>query len=131
MHHHFSPIFQLHHLMECCCRRKKFLEALAKNLGPCLLRALRDDSTLQSALCSMLELEVIENKDCQMQIITTLQSTPSGKQQYTALCQRQMHLRELVSVFIHLFIFLFFLKHNSKLLIIRRIEWRGVVRFRG
>lgn len=101
------PIFQLHHLLECCCRRKKFLEGLAKNLGPCLLRALRDDSTLQSALCSMLELEVIENKDCQMQIITTLQSTTSGKQQYTALCQRQMHLRELVSAF-KLFISYFF-----------------------
>lgn len=85
----------LHHLLECCCRRKKFLEALAKNLGPCMLRALRDDSTLQSTLCSMLELEVVENKDYQMQIITTLQSTPSGKQQYTVLCQRQMHLREL------------------------------------
>ncbi|XP_054720950.1 C-Maf-inducing protein-like [Uloborus diversus] len=85
----------LKHLLDCCCRRKKFLEGLAKSLGPCMLRALRDDATLQSTLCSMLELEVVDNKDLQMQIITTLQSTSTGKQHYASLCQRQMHLREL------------------------------------
>ncbi|KFM61640.1 C-Maf-inducing protein, partial [Stegodyphus mimosarum] len=85
----------LKNLLDCCCRRKKFLENLTKSIGPCMLRALRDDQTLQSALCSMLELEVVDNKDLQMQIITTLQSTPTGKQHYTALCQRQHHLRQL------------------------------------
>nr|XP_042903659.1 C-Maf-inducing protein isoform X2 [Parasteatoda tepidariorum] len=82
-------------LLDCCCRRKKFLEGLAKSISPCMLRALRDDHTLQSALCSMLELEVLDNNDLQMQIIMTLQSTPAGKQNYAALCQRQQHLREL------------------------------------
>ncbi|XP_055933157.1 C-Maf-inducing protein-like [Argiope bruennichi] len=85
----------LKHLLECCCRRKKFLENLTKSIGPCMLRALRGDATLQSVLCSMLELEVIDNKDLQVQMITTLQSTPSGKQLYASLCQRQQHLREL------------------------------------
>ncbi|GIY85374.1 c-Maf-inducing protein [Caerostris extrusa] len=85
----------LKHLLECCCRRKKFLEQLSKSIGPCMLRALRGDATLQSALCSMLEMEVIDNKDLQVQMITTLQSTPSGKQLYASLCHRQQHLREL------------------------------------
>lgn len=82
-------------LLSCCCQRKRFLERFTKYIGPCMLRALRDDETLQSALCSMLELEVIENKDLQLQLITTLQSTETGRKHYAALCQRQEHLREL------------------------------------
>ncbi|XP_076321319.1 C-Maf-inducing protein-like isoform X3 [Tachypleus tridentatus] len=85
----------LKNLLGCCCRRKRFLQGLNKCLGPCMLRALRDDETCQQALCAMLELEVVENKDMQLQIITTLQTTSTGKQQYAALCQRQMHLKEL------------------------------------
>lgn len=82
-------------LMECCCRRKRFLQSLNKYQGPCMLRALRDDETCQEALCAMLELDIVESKDMQLQIITTLQSTDSGKQHYGSLCNRQRHLKEL------------------------------------
>ena len=49
-------------------------------------------------LCAVLEYEIIESNDLKMQIITTLQSTPEGKQMYTQLCNQQIQLRELVSV---------------------------------
>lgn len=48
-------------------------------------------------LCAMLEMEVIDNQDLKMQMITTLQSTCEGKRMYTDLCNRQIALRELVS----------------------------------
>ncbi|RWS08653.1 C-Maf-inducing protein-like protein, partial [Dinothrombium tinctorium] len=64
-------------------------------LGPCMLRALRDDETCQQTLCAMLELDVVENNDIKLQIITTLQSTSTGRSHYAALCQRQLHLKEL------------------------------------
>jgi hypothetical protein len=44
----------------------------------------------------MLEWELIEQEDQKMQLVSTLQSTPSGRDNYAALCQRQLHLRELV-----------------------------------
>ena len=44
----------------------------------------------------MLEWELIEQEDQKMQLVSTLQSTPSGRENYAALCQRQLHLRELV-----------------------------------
>jgi hypothetical protein len=44
----------------------------------------------------MLEWELIEQEDQKMQLVSTLQSTASGQDKYTALCQRQLHLRELV-----------------------------------
>ncbi|PVD20391.1 hypothetical protein C0Q70_18545 [Pomacea canaliculata] len=43
----------------------------------------------------MLEMEVIDNQDLKMQMITTLQSTCEGKRMYTDLCNRQIALREL------------------------------------
>lgn len=88
--------FQLKHLISCCCRRKRFLITLNKSLGPLMLRALRDDETCQQILCAMLELDVVESNDMQLQIITTLQSTSTGKAHYNELCQRQLHLKELV-----------------------------------
>lgn len=45
----------------------------------------------------MLEWKLIEGADQSLQVVTTLQSTPSGKRHYQGLCERQMHLRELVS----------------------------------
>ncbi|CAG2182330.1 unnamed protein product, partial [Oppiella nova] len=60
-----------------------------------MLRALRDDDTCQQILCAMLELNVVDSVDMQQQIITTLQSTPTGKSHYFDLCQRQLHLKEL------------------------------------
>lgn len=44
----------------------------------------------------MLEMEVIENQDLKMQMITTMQSTCEGKRMYADLCNRQIALRELV-----------------------------------
>lgn len=82
-------------LVSCCCRRKSFLQSLNKMMGSCMLLALRDNVTCQEVICAMLELEVVDNEDQKMQMVTTLQSTTNGKRQYSALCERQMHLREL------------------------------------
>jgi hypothetical protein len=88
---------QLKTLLHCCCRCKWFLSQLTKKqLGACLLLALRGHSAAQEALCLMLEWELIEQEDQKMQLVSTLQSTPSGRENYAALCQRQLHLRELV-----------------------------------
>lgn len=48
-------------------------------------------------LCLMLEYNIIENKDTQLQIISTLESTPVGLHMYEQLCDRQRELKELVS----------------------------------
>lgn len=82
-------------LLFCCCKRRKFLQSLSKSLGPCMLRALRDDDVCQQALCAMLEMDVVESRDLQLQLITTLQSTTNGKKHYAVLCDKQMHLRQL------------------------------------
>ena len=44
----------------------------------------------------MLEWQLVEGRDQCLQIMTTLQSTSSGKKKYQALFERQMHLQELV-----------------------------------
>ena len=49
----------------------------------------------------MLEFEILESQDMKMQSITTLQSTSEGKKMYAALCDRQIALRELVSLVSH------------------------------
>ncbi|XP_042225826.1 C-Maf-inducing protein-like isoform X2 [Homarus americanus] len=82
-------------LITCCCKRKKFLGMLVKSLGACMLLALRGNVTAQDVLCLMLEWKLIEGSDQSLQVVTTLQSTPTGKRRYQALCDRQMHLREL------------------------------------
>ena len=64
-----------------------------------MLRALRDDETCQQILCAMLELDIVENKDLLLQMITTLQSTQNGTLHYLAVCKRQLHLKELVFCF--------------------------------
>ena len=45
----------------------------------------------------MLEWRLIESNDLRLQVVTTLQSTSTGKHCYQDLCDRQLHLRELVS----------------------------------
>ena len=96
-------------MISCCCRRKRFYQVLVKSsLDACLLLALREEETCQKILCDMIEMELIENSsDVQQQIITTLQSTSTGRQQYEDLCQRQLHLREFVSSFTFFIFFLF------------------------
>ena len=44
----------------------------------------------------MLEMDVVDNNDLKMQMVTTLQSTSTGKRMYADLCERQIALRELV-----------------------------------
>lgn len=66
-------------------------------MGPLQLLALRECEPAMEALCHMLEMEVVEGEDLKLQMITALQSTPAGKHQYAALCDRQIALRELVS----------------------------------
>ena len=56
-------------------------------------------STCQ-VLCAMLELDVVDNNDLKMQMVTTLQSTSTGKRMYVDLCERQIALRELVSAYL-------------------------------
>lgn len=45
----------------------------------------------------MLEYNIIENKDTQLQIISTLESTQVGLRMYEQLCDRQRELKELVN----------------------------------
>ena len=52
----------------------------------------------------MLEWNVIESCDQVMQVSSTLQSTPSGKQLYQQLCDRQFDLKELVSFPLNIFL---------------------------
>ncbi|XP_077424648.1 C-Maf-inducing protein isoform X1 [Vanacampus margaritifer] len=86
----------VHILMGSCYKTKKFLFSLAENkLGPCMLLALRGNQTMVEILCLMLEYNIIENKDTQLQIISTLESTQVGLRMYEQLCDRQRELKEL------------------------------------
>uniref|UniRef100_A0A8C8J517 C-Maf-inducing protein PH domain-containing protein n=1 Tax=Oncorhynchus tshawytscha TaxID=74940 RepID=A0A8C8J517_ONCTS len=90
----------VHILMGSCYKTKKFLLSLAENkLGPCMLLALRGNQTMVEILCLMLEYNIMENKDTQLQIISTLESTPVGLHMYEQLCDRQRELKELVSYY--------------------------------
>lgn len=114
-------LLQVHILMGSCYKTKKFLLSLAENkLGPCMLLALRGNQTMVEVrpsgdarrgctplnafvllglqiLCLMLEYNIIDNKDTQLQIISTLESTQVGLRMYEQLCDRQRELKELVS----------------------------------
>ncbi|XP_057337872.1 C-Maf-inducing protein-like [Microplitis mediator] len=83
-------------LLGCCNRRKKFIHLLLKKTGSaCLLMAIRGCDAAQEALCLMLEWRIVTNEEDKVQVISALQSTPSGKERYLALCQRQSNLQEL------------------------------------
>ena len=92
-------------LLDCCCRRKAFLAGMTKLVGACQLLALRDQSSAQEVLCLMLEWGLLEtaatggsdDNALPLQVATTLQSTESGRLRYFELCDRQLHLKELVS----------------------------------
>jgi hypothetical protein len=43
----------------------------------------------------MLDLDAVENRDHKLQLISTLQSTPTGLKMYAKVCERQIALREL------------------------------------
>lgn len=86
-------------LLDCCCRRKKFISSLVKQtMGACILLAVRDCDAAQEALCLMLEWRLLPKEEARLQIVSALQSTESGKRRYAALCERQRNLQELVSL---------------------------------
>lgn len=61
--------------------------------------ALRDEHTCQRILADLLEMDVFEDEtDLQQQMITTLDSTPAGAKLYDEVCQRQLHLKQLVGL---------------------------------
>lgn len=62
----------------------------------CILLAVRGCGAAQEALCLMLEWRLLPNEEARLQIVNALESTPSGKTRYAALCQRQRNLQELV-----------------------------------
>ena len=102
----FKLLLQLQTLLNCCCRRKKFLASMTKLLGACQLLALRDHASAQDALCLMLEWSLLDGSPppsvedvniLGLQVVTTLQSTDSGRRRYMELCDRQLHLKELVT----------------------------------
>jgi hypothetical protein len=62
-----------------------------------MLLALRENEPAIQVLCSMIELEVVENRDTKLQIITTLQTTAKGRLVYESLTQKMIQLQELVS----------------------------------
>lgn len=64
-----------------------------------MLLALRENLAAQEALCLVLEWQLVQSDDQRVQIATTLQSTPTGSANYLALCNRQLHLKELVCDF--------------------------------
>lgn len=86
---------------------------MTKLVGACQLLALRDHSSAQEALSLMLEWNLLEGNaedsntsgggggpeegsSLPLQVATTLQSTESGRRLYFELCDRQLHLKELV-----------------------------------
>ena len=126
----FVFFLQLQTLLNCCCRRKAFLASMTKLVGACQLLALRDQSSAQEVLCLMLEWSLLEQHSADdsqqsieernplpLQVATTLQSTESGRKRYFELCDKQLHLKELVSFSIFCFFFTYLL---SWLLSIKR-----------
>ncbi|XP_076387313.1 C-Maf-inducing protein isoform X4 [Megachile rotundata] len=83
-------------LLDCCCRRKRFIASLVKQArDDCILLAVRNCEAAQEALCLMLEWYLLPNEEARLQIVNALESTTSGKNRYIALCQRQRNLQEL------------------------------------
>ncbi|CAF3225874.1 unnamed protein product [Rotaria socialis] len=82
-------------LISCCCRKKRFLLSINKLLPALMLLALRENQSSLETLCAMLDLDAVENRDNKLQLISALQSTPTGSKLYAKVCDRQIALREL------------------------------------
>ncbi|CAF2818790.1 unnamed protein product [Rotaria sp. Silwood2] len=82
-------------LISCCCRRKRFLLSINKLLSSLMLLALRENQSSLDTLCAMLDLDAVENHDNKLQLISTLESTPSGLKMYAKACERQRALERL------------------------------------
>ncbi|CAH3133795.1 unnamed protein product [Porites lobata] len=92
--HFFSHVMS--RLLNCCGRRKKTLLDLKDSmLGPFMLLALRGESSFIQTLSFMLEVEVLQDENEKLQIISTLESTEEGKTCYEALCQKKAKFRQM------------------------------------
>uniref|UniRef100_A0A8D8SWA0 C-Maf-inducing protein n=1 Tax=Cacopsylla melanoneura TaxID=428564 RepID=A0A8D8SWA0_9HEMI len=84
----------LGNLLNCCCKNKAFLSRLIdKQLNMCYLLALLGEANVQCALCSMLELNLIQETPTQKYIVFLLQTNHRGKSMYLELVQKMRHLQ--------------------------------------
>ncbi|CAH2050427.1 unnamed protein product, partial [Iphiclides podalirius] len=82
-------------LLNCCCKRKSFLQSMSKQLPDFLLVALTEHPAALEALCLMLEWEIASGEQIQLEIIAALQGTELGQKYYKDLCERQQNLQKL------------------------------------
>ncbi|XP_004930164.1 C-Maf-inducing protein [Bombyx mori] len=82
-------------LLNCCCKRKSFLQSMSKQLPDFVIVALCEHKAALDALCLMLEWEVASGEQTQLEIIAALQGTNSGQKSYSELCDRQKNLQRL------------------------------------
>ncbi|XP_030040565.2 C-Maf-inducing protein isoform X1 [Manduca sexta] len=82
-------------LINCCSKRKSFLQSMSKQLPDFLLVALTEHPAALEALCLMLEWEVTSGEQTQLEIIAALQGTELGQKYYKDLCERQQNLQRL------------------------------------
>ncbi|CAF4054535.1 unnamed protein product [Rotaria magnacalcarata] len=82
-------------LISCCCRRKRFLLNINKLISSLLLHASRENQSCIDTLCAMIELNAVENPTHVLEIILTLQSTPSGLEKYANVCEKQRALERI------------------------------------
>ncbi|PZC79118.1 hypothetical protein B5X24_HaOG216807 [Helicoverpa armigera] len=84
-------------LLNCCCKRKSFLQSMSKQLPDFVLVALTAHPGAIEALCLFLEWEVTTGEQTQLEIIAALQGTELGQKYYKDLCERQQNLQRLQS----------------------------------
>ncbi|XP_035445237.1 C-Maf-inducing protein [Spodoptera frugiperda] len=84
-------------LLNCCCKRKSFLQSMSKQLPDFVLVALTAHPAAIEALCLFLEWEITTGEQTQLEIIATLQGTELGQKYYRDLCERQQNLQRLQS----------------------------------
>ncbi|CAG9581429.1 unnamed protein product [Danaus chrysippus] len=84
-------------LLNCCCKRKSFLQAMSKHVPDFVIVALTEHPAALEALCLMLEWEVASGEQTQLEIIAALQGTELGQKYYKDLCERQQTLQRLQS----------------------------------
>ncbi|XP_032528283.2 C-Maf-inducing protein-like [Danaus plexippus] len=84
-------------LLNCCCKRKSFLQAMSKHVPDFVMVALTEHPAALEALCLMLEWEVATGEQTQLEIIAALQGTELGQKYYKDLCERQQTLQRLQS----------------------------------
>ncbi|XP_048576400.1 C-Maf-inducing protein-like [Nematostella vectensis] len=93
---HFFSLIMTRYL-NCCGRRKKtLLEIKDTMMGPIMLLALRGDSAFIQTLAFMLDVDLLEEEDEKLQIVSTLESTEEGREIYENLCQKRDKFREMI-----------------------------------